>query len=187
MNSQTQISKVSLRKRLFSEITNKNQLLIDTHKVTRFKYSSYTSNIKIYNQSISNVRFHDQVSDFSLGLRRDYKENRDRDNKKVKSTEELILNEFKKHKFKAKPISKSLFSQRSNITYLFRQKKYNQVKENNSNSYCHKFKASPLPSLSVMEVRRSERPLTIAQSPRLRTKERSIRREEKCSQWSTLE
>ena len=97
--------------------------------------------------------------------------------KVIKSTEELIIEESKKHKFKATPFNKGIFNciQRKFTTKDELLKKNRQKSCQGVKKLC----LGKLPSFAVMEVKKSDRMLTVALSPHLHTKDRSLQRLQK--------
>ena len=88
-----------------------------------------------------------------------------------------LLEECKKHKFKALPLNKSLFShtnKRKEIKSATQRLKPKAQKVNTRS-----FTPNPLPSFTSMAIKKSQRQLTIAISPKLHTKERSLKRQAK--------
>lgn len=149
-----------LNKRFYSSISSYKTSLTFEFNLKRYKPFSAKSK-----SNIMNFSNHKTVSEFSIAPKKE--------KKKILSTEEMILEECKKYKFKALPINKSLFSHlRTNSKSV--PKRYAK-----SMKIKHKsFTATPLPSFNAMEIKKSQRLLTVAISPKLHTKERSIRRQQ---------
>lgn len=151
---------MKFKKRFFSSISYYKSSLNFDFNIK--KYKPFSAKAKSFFSKNENSK---TVSEFSILPKKE--------KKKILSTEELILEECKKYKFKALPINKSLFSHlRTNSKSV--SKRYAK-----SMKIKHKsFTATPLPSFTTMEVKKSHRLLTIALSPKLHTKERSIRRQQ---------
>ena len=112
--------------------------------------------------------------------------------KRILSTDEMILEECKRNQFKARPFNVNVFSSSNNENEMklieYKKKirnwsKYNNKESNsgdkeNKGSKNKSFTPSPLPSFTFLEMKKSNRPLTIAHSPTLRTKLRYIQRKQ---------
>lgn len=165
---------LQFKKRLFSSLSTyktSNELLELYKPVKKFKPLSTKNKLYNFDNALSSLNYAPKVSDFSLKSKKEKKQ--------ILSTEEMILEEYKKHKFKAMPLSKSLFSHLKknnfkghiNKTYTKKKIAKSQTVKNKS------FTATPLPSFNVMEVKKSEKLLTVAKSPKLHTKARSLQRQ----------
>lgn len=103
---------------------------------------------------------------------------------RVKSSEEIILEEMQKFKFYANPINRSIFRLSENAKPFVRKcclpKKIEReiandtVKERKIFSCSKAFSAKPLPNFTLFEVKKSSRLLTVPVSPKLKTKSRSV-------------
>jgi hypothetical protein len=112
--------------------------------------------------------------------------------KRILSTDEMILEECKRNQFKARPFNVNVFSSSNNENEMklieYKKKIRNWSKYNNKDcnsgdkenigSKNKSFTPSPLPSFTFLEMKKSNRPLTIAHSPCLRTKLRYIQRKQ---------
>ena len=110
--------------------------------------------------------------------------------KRILSTEEIILEDCKRNQFKAKPLHANVFSssnaenEMKSIEYKKKNRNYSKnnkgsnVDKDNKGSKHKSFTPSPLPSFTFLEMKKSDRPLTIAHSPCLKTKLRYIKRKQ---------
>ena len=111
--------------------------------------------------------------------------------KRILSTDEMILEECKRNQFKARPLHANVFSSSNEINemklieykkkvrnYSKNNKGCNNIDKENNSSKNKSFTPSPLPSFTFLEMKKSNRPLTIANSPCLKTKLRYIQRKQ---------
>ena len=158
---------ISMKKRFFSSISYHDTSNQFSSNVIGKKYKpSNTSN----NDNLTiTIKEKPRVSHFKLEGQKE--------KKKILSSEEIILEECKKHKFKALPLNKSLFSH----TYKRKEIKSatQRPKQKTQKVISRTFTPNPLPSFTSMTIKKSQRQLTIAISPKLHTKERSLKRQAK--------
>ena len=158
---------ISMKKRFFSSISHHDSSNHFNSNIIGKKYKpSHTSN----NDNLTiTIKEKPRVSHFKLEGQKE--------KKKILSSEEIILEECKKHKFKALPLNKSLFShtnKRKEIKSATQRLKPKAQKVNTRS-----FTPNPLPSFTSMAIKKSQRQLTIAIRPKLHTKERSLKRQAK--------
>ena len=111
--------------------------------------------------------------------------------RKYSSLKKNINNNSDRKIFHYSKIKKTPMTSKNNISYdedLFskskikdNKKKFITTNSKKSISYSNKFKARPCPSFNFMEVKKSNKPLTIGHEPNLHTKKRFYERQRKKS------
>lgn len=185
-----------------------NSNIFTTKSTIRHPNTNYdNSRFKNNSKSLKDDKIH-KNTEFTLDEKIEEENKNDNKNKKklqnilnfrLKSSEEIILEEMKRYKFSANPLNKNIFKSNSTNTLINQNKpKENQkaiphyitkkrediilknfkscqilkTKQKNING----FKAKPLPNFTPIEVKKSTKMLTVPLSPGLKTKSRSLKK-----------